>query len=117
MTSKFTQNINNISRWSYITKKSSEFDFPSYKKPEIKIPEIKIQVQEEEIIYDDDMKSSEICNTPDIEMEKIYGDEMNIQFDEIEFHPSNNLEKEPSLKLVVEKIILKKKFQRNGWTF
>ena len=115
MTSKFTQNINNISRWSYITKKSSEFDFPSYKEPEIKIPEIKIQVQE--IIYDDDMKSSEICNTPDIKMENIYSDEMHYKFDEIDFNLSNKLDKEPSLKLVVEKILLKKKFQRNGWTF
>ena len=117
MTSKFSQNNYNISRWSYIQKKSSEFDFPNYKEPEIQIPEIKIQIQEEEIIYDDDMKSSEICNTPDIEMENIYSDEMHYKFDEIDFNSSNKLDKEPSLKLVVEKIILKKKFQRNGWTF
>jgi hypothetical protein len=119
MTSKFSQNNNNFSRWINIPKKSTEFDFPNYKEPEIKEkePEINIQIQEEEFIYDDDFKPSESCNTPDIEMDKIYCDEMQIKFDEVEFNPSNKLEREPSLKLVVEKFLLKKKLERNGWTF
>jgi hypothetical protein len=117
MNSKFNTNINinnnNLSKFIVFPKKQSDFDYPGYQTPEIKI---KIEETPEEVInYKEDEKQANFDT--DIEIHEIYNVENRTDFDNIDFHPENKLQKEPSLKLVVEKFLLKKRYEKNGWRF
>jgi hypothetical protein len=122
--SKFNNNINdNFSKFINVPKPSqidlptskilnNDKKFPSFKKHNITL-ELQNEESEEEII--------ERCESPNLEMDKIYNSENTIQFKDVEFEVKTQLNKEncnePQLKLFVEKLILQKKFKKNGWTF
>ena len=123
MSIKFNNNINDIfSKFSNVTK-PSQIDLPTSKilnndrKPSFKKHNITLELQNEETEEEILVR----CESPNLEIYKIYNSENTIQYNDVEFEVKTQLNKEncnePQLKLFVEKLILQKKFKKNGWTF
>lgn len=103
--SKFTSIKNDFTKFNTfnISKKLDNLDYVNVEKPSIEI----------ELVYNDSKKEIEKCESPIVEFPKIYNEEIIVEEEIIK----PELKKEPSLKLLAEKLILQKKFKNNGWEF